>query len=56
MQRNTDNAIKNTHVITNHDLQFKGGIAALVIAFAYMICNTLLKPDRLLNPVKRQLL
>ena len=39
MPLKTDNVIKNTLIITNQDLQFKGGIAVLVIALAYMICN-----------------
>ena len=55
MQFNTDNMIQNTQIITHQDLQFKGGIAELVIALAYMICNILfimiLKPDRVMDPL-----
>jgi hypothetical protein len=56
MQPNTNNSIKCTQAITNQKLQFGGGIAALIIAFAYMISIalfvTLLKPDSLLSPMQ----
>ena len=52
MQLNTNNSMKNTQIITDQSLQFKGGIAALVLTFTDTICITWLKPDRFLNPVE----
>lgn len=56
MQLNTNNSIENTQTVTNQNLQLSGGIAALVIAFAYMVgiilFVTVLKPDSPLNPLE----
>jgi hypothetical protein len=56
MQLNTNNSTKNTQTITKQNLQFNGGIAALVMALAYMVGITLfvtvLKPNGPLNPVE----
>jgi hypothetical protein len=56
MQPNTNNSIRDTQTMTNQALQFNGGIAALVIAFAYIVgivlFTTVLKTDSPLNPIE----
>jgi archaellum biogenesis protein FlaJ (TadC family) len=56
MKLKTNTSIKHAQTSTCQNLQFNGGIAALVIAFAYMIGITLfvtiLKSDNPLNPVE----
>jgi len=56
MQKNSKNSITNTQTIINKNLQFNGGIAALVIALAYtvgiILFVTILKPDTPLNSVE----
>lgn len=56
MQANTKNSIKNTPATTAHNLQFYGGITALLIAIAYIVGIILfvsvLAPDGPLNPVE----
>ena len=56
MQANNNNSAKNTQTNTNKNLQFYGGIAALVVALAYIVgiilFVTVLKPNGPLNSVE----